>query len=630
MSFALIYLAMLLLPGFLIAQLLKIRTQLFLYSVSFSLFYFTITLAFSFFLKISVNNFILIYCVGLFILIIAFLKIEKQPVIFRYQKVIGYFILAILIGIYLSYAGFYNEVPSDLYIHLEFFKRVSTQIKGNEFPSLAGLSIFSKSAQYWYYLPTLISNLIGQDFLRIVEVYAAINIAIILFGIYGFAQWLFKSDTTSQIELTTVGLLSVFFFVTHFGINVFSYIRYYSIAPTILSYAIYLTAVVSLFKYFYSEINLARLLLITIALTFTTYVLHKQEAMFIGTIYAVASLVIILQNSFPRFILNRHNKTIELPNSLIPFSIFAVLVLSLIYFYTINSLPLTKIVPPKIISIGGLLGLDAGYFILNPFIQFYTVVTHWGLWVIVLYIVFYRQLFAKQPFILAAMLVPLVTVFNPLFTNFFLRIASWDVLWRFLYMLPLYLVAARLVTAMLFISKPNAFRRSFGAILILLTFVLLLPIKFSSMDFPFSRVNSLTRVHDQATPLHWQDMLDYLSTLPNKELIITDPVTGYMISALTIHDNRRYKFYMRRIYDPYIFDDYSIHPLQKYSGSLLTINRRKGISTKVAKISGHWHPDTLKLTEYYPEKLIDHIELHPQHFQLQWQADDIKIYRITY
>ena len=629
MSFALVYLAALFIPGYLISQLFNVKTQILLCSVSFSLFYFIVSLLIPILLKTDVASVIYVYSGGIIVLSAVVLTSRNQVIKIPPPLSLGHLIVIIFSSIYLVKVGIYDELPSDIYKHLEHFKTISTIITNNEFKTLSGFAIFGKDAQYWYYLPTLISSLLNYDFVLHVEVYAAINVIVLLVCLYNFSYWLYQSEIGNRLELTILCLLSVFFFSTHFGINVFSYIRYYSVAPTILNFIVYLTSIVCLFEYLRSHIGFAKFLILSSILFFTAYLLHAQEAMFIATIYGLVICISLFKSKLLRSqSVNSDINLNNLPNSLIPFTIATGLAAIIIYFYVINTLPLTRIIKPKIISVAELIGIGRQYFILNPFYQFYTVLTHWGLLIYVLYIIFYRRYFSQQPFLLATMLVPILTVFNPLFTDFFLRVGYSEVLWRYLYMLPLYLIAARVVTDLLFHSTTRIKLLNYSIIAAI--FALLLPIKVISIDLPFSRIYSLKQPHHQARPEYWQDMLDYLRELPEKETIVTDPVTGYMLTALTKHNNRRYKFHVRKMRDRYIFDDYTDHPLKKYNGKLFILNLRKGMSTDIAKVSRHWNQHALKLTEYYNDALISHLDSEKNHFELLWQADDIKIYRINY
>ena len=538
--------------------------------------------------------------------------------------------MALASCLYMSIVGLYDELPSDVYIHLEYFKQVSVQLQSEEFQSLSGLNLISKPAQYWYHLPTLISHVTETNFQKHLEIYASINIMVLLICIYEFAQWLFKAQIRNERELMVTALLSCLFFALHFGINVFAFIRYYAIAPTILSYCIYLTSIVCLINYYQSTLSFTKFFIISVLLFLTAFIFHAQESLFILIIYSVISALLFIKNTNIKFSSAHHFDDKSYRNSVFYIFPSIVVVITTLYFYVTHNFELPQINSTKFINLNELVDIGENFFILDPNKQFYTVLTHWGLFIIVIYVLVYRRLFTNQPVILAAMLIPLITVFNPYFNNLFLRIAGSDVLWRFLYMLPLYLVAARIVTGLCFDTNHSMLKIGINYVLSALVFILLLPISTSAINLPYSRIYSLSEVHSQARPAHWQDMLDFLQTLPDKETIISDPVTGYLISAWTKHQHRRYKFYYKWMLDPYEFDNYSDHPLKKYSGKLFIVNQRKGMSTATAKIARHWNPHNLKLTDFYKQALIDHINEEPVHFELLWQADQIKIYRINY
>jgi len=629
--FALAYLIALLFPGFLIARALKLDGQPFLLCTSFSLIYFIALLVFAMGVELTVTSFYILYSTGLIILCCLNI-ISRRPITsVSSHQLMGYLLVGISSALYLFSVGLYDELPSDVYQHMEYFKEVSNQIKLGEFNTTNTMAVFSKSAKYWYHFPVLINNLINISFLRYVELFAAINVIVLLICIYEFTYWLFNRYISNKTELLVLSVLSVFFFATHFGINTFAFIRYYSIAPTILNYAIYLTSIICLFRYFNSDIKPTQFLIISGFLFCCAYLIHAQEAAFIGVSYFIIVLIVLLRYRLFKIQTNDQFETKNLPDSLFPFAIVIFLVSLFAYFFVVNEFVFDRISKPKILDIAKALGIGEDYFILNPRFQFYTVLTHWGFYIYILYILFYSKYFKNNAFILAGMLVPLVTVFNPLFSNLFLRIGYSEVLWRFLYMIPLYLVAARLTTGLCldFISL-NSYRRIINVLIIVFIFVFLLPLKFGTTNLPYSRIYSLSEPHFQARPAYWQDMFDFLNSLPNQENIVTDPVTGYMINALTKHRNVGYKFYQWRQKDKYNFDNYANDPLQLHKGKILIINQRKGMSTKIAKLAQHWPAHVLKLTDFYNDELITHIKDQSVHFEFLWGKNNIQIYRINY
>ena len=125
-------------------------------------------------------------------------------------------------------------------------------------------------------------------------------------------------------------------------------------------------------------------------------------------------------------------------------------------------------------------------------------------------------------------------------------------------------------------------------------------------------------------------MLDRLNDIEGKQYILTDPVTGYIVSALTPHQTFRHKFYASEYYQafPFAFEDYSDFPLSRYRGWLLVVNLRDGGHSQAGEISGHWPEDILKVSEYYPSNLLQHLRMHKNNFETVWQTDDITIYRV--
>lgn len=630
MLFTLTYLFSLLGPGLLITHLLRIHQQIVLLSLSFSLFYFVSVLVISIFFGLSINQFFILYGAG-FIGLLLLLRFSRAAALtFDPAQLYGFIIVLIVSYLYMRVVGIYDELPSDVFRHLEFFKQISSQLQTHQFNPASGADLFNRNNYYWYYLPTLITYFSQTDFLNHLETYTLINVMVLLACIYEFTHWLFRDRVSQKLHLIITALLSSLFFTLHFGINVFAYVRYYAVAPTVLNFSIYLSSIVCLMSYYQGRLGFVKFCLIISALFLTAYLLHAQESLFIGIIFCIVTAILFINNLHGRFKQTHFNGQKAYRDSVLLIFPAMVIAITVVYLYVTNHLELTQIHSSKVITLDKMIGVGDDYLILNPYKQFYTVLTHWGLFIVLIYVILYRRFFTDQPVILAGMLAPLFTVFNPYFNEIFLRITSADVLWRFLYMLPLYIVAARIVTGLCFTSYRSKLKMTMNYFLVSMVFVLLLPINTPAISMPYSRIYSLSEVHDQARPAYWQDMLNFLQTLPDEEIIITDPVTGYMITALTKHLNRRYKFYTHLMKHPYEFDDYSSHPLSRYSGNIFVLNQRQGLSTATARIAKHWNPKNLKLKEFYSQTLIDHINAEPEHFRLIWQSDQIKIYRIMY
>jgi hypothetical protein len=268
-------------------------------------------------------------------------------------------------------------------------------------------------------------------------------------------------------------------------------------------------------------------------------------------------------------------------------------------------------------------------YILNPFFQFARTVAPWGALVIVLFVGSFSR-FRHQPWLVAGMLMPLVTVFNPIFVDLYLRIEGEHSLWRLLFLMPLYQVAAIWVVWALQGRYAGApFSRWWRLPVFLLLLLLVLPLGPPAVWNPHARITNLPVPVENSDRL-WADLVDALNRLPDSEQVLTDPVTGYVLSALTSHRTFRYKFFADDLYQafPFRFESYDHNPLSRYRHWLLVVNLRDGLGSESGRRSGHWPQDILQVSRYYPANLRRHLEDNPGRFQVVWRGPDIVVYRI--
>ena len=186
MLFSFLYLGSLLAPGLLITQLLKLDKQRLLLSISFSLVYFLFVLLVSVLFSPGINFFYILYLCGLAVLCLCCMYRKTPAFALDLPRAWGSFAVLGLGTLYLAYAGFYDELPSDIYVHLEFFKQVSNQLATGQFKAASGADLLSRSNYYWYHLPTLICHITQTEFLQHLAIYSAINMLILLLCIYEF------------------------------------------------------------------------------------------------------------------------------------------------------------------------------------------------------------------------------------------------------------------------------------------------------------------------------------------------------------------------------------------------------------------------------------------------------------
>ena len=92
-------------------------------------------------------------------------------------------------------------------------------------------------------------------------------------------------------------------------------------------------------------------------------------------------------------------------------------------------------------------------------------------------------------------------------------------------------------------ERGKPIRRGVGnAAVVAVLVVLIFPISTTFFESRFSRLYTVMPVERNVGHDQWQDVFTFLSKL-EKETVITDQVTGYLVNALTPHYYRGHKFY---------------------------------------------------------------------------------------
>ena len=217
-----------------------------------------------------------------------------------------------------------------------------------------------------------------------------------------------------------------------------------------------------------------------------------------------------------------------------------------------------------------------------------------------------------------------------MFVDLYLRIEGDFSLWRLCFLIPLYAVAALVIVHAVQQwqrYKPRL-KLAVGFIIVALL-VIPLPISRFEAINKYQRLTNLP-VRPDSSYVLWQDLLKQLNGMDKNQNILTDPVTGYVINAMTSHQTFRYKFFASEVYHQYsfVFDSYENFPLSRYRNWLLVVNQRDGTSSHNGRISGHWPEDIMQVSKYYPLSLVQHLQQYPDRFETVWQANEISVYRI--
>jgi hypothetical protein len=547
--------------------------------------------------------------------------------------------IIITVSAYLYFVGVYVDLPADVFQHMEYMQESTRDILRSDRDEISFQMNLGQNGKYWFYLYSYISLWGGTSLTSSMLAASIFNSVVFLLGVYWFSQVVFREMSISLKALISISIAAVLFTFFHFGINIFAFIRYYALAPVILNLVLYFSVMAIVIDFFRDKAWNTRYLIVAGIIFYASLHVHRQEALF--------AVLMVCMMSFYLFV-QKHTANVSLlwqgsagsirfsPIKLftdkvnISFLLTQTMMVSL-FIYSYLSIARHPINEPKVIPLENIFPFFKNLYILNPTYQFYYVVTLWGAAVIILFI-FNIKKFTKNAFLMAGMLSPFFTVFNPFFTDLFLR-HSWSVtLWRMSYLVPLQLVGAYLfITAAQCIWAGGYLKKAYGLLTVILLILLLFPFKTTFIENTYSRLLTLKSVPAENSPEQWKDLLSYLNGIEGEKRIITDPVTGYMLTALTGHVSSRAKFH--RIWGGFIkfnYDDYSHNPFDRYRGYLFIVNKRNGGMSETGRVARHWPEGILQIENYYySEKLEDYISSNPDRFRLLWEKNKVRVYSLS-
>ena len=149
----------------------------------------------------------------------------------------------------------------------------------------------------------------------------------------------------------------------------------------------------------------------------------------------------------------------------------------------------------------------------------------------------------------------------------------------------------------------------------------------------YSRYPTLRAVTDTQSYQHLDDLIEFLTTMSVQKELLTDPVTGYVLSGFTPHLHYRDKFSITPYsnFKRFHFEGYGDGPLDKYAGKLLVVNQRtiNNGNSFVGAVTRHWPTDLFqRITPFYHENLLEYLQENPEKFELLFQHRGIKVYLI--
>ncbi len=531
------------------------------------------------------------------------------------------------VAAYLLWAGPYLEIPADAWEHL---RRIQTQmeiLRDNDFGPAKKWQLWTTQGQVWYLLQAMLCRWSGLKVLDAAPYAVVMNSLAWTAGIYLFGLKLFAPLRRGRRTKAMAAALATLFYTVSFGVSVFAYMRYYPLAPTMLSYVIYLAAMIFVMDLLRQDAWRWRLAWPPALFFVVLNATHTQEALFVFFMAWSVSLAETVRR-WPAL----RAAALRRPAGVLG---LAALLTWLGLFIWSHARPLSPYWVYGAVPIENLLPFLRGMLVQSPTAHFYPVVALWGLWVYFLFARHWRE-FAPMPLIMAGMAMPLLTVFNPVTMDIMLRhLPDPTALYRFNYLLPLPYVAAWCAVR----HRPWAAgggrrgRRLAGAVVWAGLILFLCPVHCGYFDSSYSRWPTLRKVRPENDWRHWQDMLAMLRSQP-ESAIITDPVTAYMLRGATRHFIRGQRFdytefaWWLRPEIPDLNLDQIRHYLDRDRRWLLVMNLRDGAVSESGRLSGHWPANVLKLGRYYAPRTVKWVEARPESFRLLWERDRVRVYEV--
>ena len=650
MEYLLVAIGLLFLPGLSITYLLGLDKYRFLLSFSISYALFVLLLKMMSSLGFNTQGFSSSYLLIIVLLLLtSFIKlyrnnakknITQEVKCYACTSYMGAWpwVITILVAGYYLLVGAYLDLPADVFSHLEYIKAMAGYIANSEAQGIPLQAYLGQNGKYWHYLYAFFVKWAGSSIPGSILPASLFNTTVFLLGVYSFSLVVLREMNISMKAVAYTSVGAAFFTFFHFGINIFAFVRYYALAPVILNLVLYFAVMAIVIDFYRDKEWNIKYLVIAGIIFYASLLIHRQEALFAFLMVCIMSLYLFVQKHVPNFKMLWHGQGKSIQISPVKFVtdkinltfLLTQTVMVSLFIYSYLSIARHHVNEPKVIPLENIFPFFKNLYILNPTYQFYYVVTLWGAAVIVLFILNVRK-FSNNAFLMAGMLSPFFTVFNPFFTDLFLRHTYSLMLWRMSFLVPLHLVAAYLfVCAIQYLWQDGYLKKAYGALTIIVLISLLFPFKTTFVENTYSRMLTLKPVPVENSPEHWEDLIEYLNGFEEKKRIITDPVTGYMLTALTDHTSARKKFHRRwGGYIKFNYEDYSGNPFDRYKGYLFIVNKRNGGMSETGRVARHWPEGILQIENYYySENMENYISSNPGRFQLLWEKDRVRVYQI--
>jgi len=527
---------------------------------------------------------------------------------------VPFLIISIGSGLYLWVVGGYFEIPSDVYEHLGRVSRLVHRMEQGH------IDLYSP----WHLFIAFCLSLSGDSVHQLVVPFSYVAMVWILYAFFNISLEIVTAESASAGSKITFGLISTFVVALTFGTSVFAFIRYYIFAPVLVTYPIYLYFAVRLCRNL-SDASLASLYRnqtawLTVVGLCVLYFFHRQEALFlllviygVGFIRSAKALNGIVRQEKPFKLYSTYS---------IEALAFSIVTIGLLIFALLPQEQQSSL-SNNTIDIGAVLELPYHALISDPGGRVFETVGLFGIVSVIIYISCLNKA-SRQLSLSLLLLIPGLLLFNPVFVSGFLKVSEQDVIWRLSYMVPLGLLIPYVV-----FSLTNGFKvwRARAIVVGLVGLGLLFPIGILD-SVQQHRYTTLKKNRSGNDFRMWNDLLSELRKYRHRH-VLTDPITGYVLSAMTENRTFGFKFHGGREFINLNVPEYGYDSFAGYVGWLIVINRRDGHLSEAGQASRHWPADVMAVSKFYSRELIAFLDNPPNHIKIKWENDRAAIYEVV-
>jgi hypothetical protein len=535
--------------------------------------------------------------------------------------------LAACAGIWIL--GPYSEIPADVWQHLENIRKERVHLEQG---AILGSNI-------WYLVQAYLWSLSQTGFESYLERASFFHTLVFLIGIGAFSKNLAIEAGISITTARGIGLCSIVCAFVFFGMGVFAYVRYYTFSPAFFVYILYLSSLVHAAKIISPRgVGKTKKSLSVLAYSLclvVAFVIHKQEALFILLVsFIIVGWGVVVTYSrgsvtgLDLFAPIKMTETLRV--SLIITILVTVISVVMLASGFIGAVTQPRKLHPDLFHLGILSRAFLGFYIVNPFGQFFQAIGNFGIIVLFSWLLTWRYSRVSS-LLTCTILAVFMSLFNPAFCAFFLKMTGAEVLWRLTYLVPFFTIGGFVIVN----NVSNMLEKKYIKVNQGFAVALLLIVPFSVTVFdngamPIlgdSKLWTLAPTATRNNHKHWDDLISRLNQINGRKNILTDPITGYVLSATTKHSHARWKFH-KIDYIEFNKPGYSKRSFEDYAGWLLVVNRRDGDLSFTGRESGHWPVDIMQVSKHYEEEFLDFVRSSPR-FKLIWIQGEIEIYEIS-